>query len=194
MVDPPSVPEERLAAWHQRSDTTETPFSALGLTVSARILLYEDARLRETIRAGTGVDRTWRFYLASRLRLSPSPPMTRALEDLVASRANRGFVDRLTEQGFVAVERVDRRSLRIGGEEARLFQYDARCRIEDLTLAVDGWLAVWAPDADFRLAGGAYPTGVAERPDDGGVAATLDEQFDPQTFRSELFELIRDTR
>jgi hypothetical protein len=189
MVDPPSVPEDRLAGWRCASDTTETPFSTPGLTVTARIRLYEDDRLRAAVRERAGVDRSWRFFLATRLGLTPSPPVTAALRGLVASRASRGFADRLTDRGFEAVERVERRSLRVGADDARLFGYDARCRIDGVALSVDGWLAVWAPDGDFRLAGGAYPVAVVDG--EGGPADALADCLDPSAFRSELFELVR---
>lgn len=189
MVDPPSVPDDLLTDWRRAGDTAETPFAAPGLTVTAHIRLYEDDRLREAVRERTGVDRSWRFFLATRLELTPSPPVTGALRGLVASRASRGFTERLEDRGFEAVERVERRSLRVGDSDARLFGYDARCRIDGVTLSVDGWLAVWAPDRDFRLAGGAYPTAVVD-----GAGATVDalaDCLDPSAFRSELFELVR---
>jgi len=189
MVDPPSVPEDRIADWRCVGDTTETPFAAPGLTVTARIRLYEDDRLRAAVRERTGIDRSWRFFLATRLELTPSPPVTGALRGLVASRASRGFADRLGDRGFDAVERTERRTLRVGDDDARLFGYDARCRVDGLTLAVDGWLAIWAPDRAFRLAGGAYPTAIVGG--EGDAADALADCLDPSAFRSELFELIR---
>lgn len=193
MVELPSVPEGRLTDWRQADDLTDTPFSAPGLTVTARILLYEDDRLRAAVRERTGVDRSWRFFLATRLELAPSPPVTGALRGLVASRASRGFADRLEDRGFDAVDRVERRTLRIGDHDARLFGYDARCRVDGVTLSVDGWLAVWAPDRAFRLAGGAYPTGVVDASDDR-TADALRDCFDPSAFRADLFALLRETR
>jgi hypothetical protein len=193
MVEPPSVPTEQLTDWRRTTDATETPFSALGLTVTARFLLYEDERLRTAIREETGVDRTWRFFLAARLTLDPTPPVTRTLRNLVANRASRGFVDRLSEREFGAVERVDRRPLRVGGEAARLFQYDARCRVDGLTLPVTAWLAVWAPGSDFRMAGGAYPTGVDSGAAEDTLADSIESRLDPTGFRSELFDLVRAT-
>ena len=189
MVDPPSVPDDPLADWRHAGDTTETPFAAPGLTVRAHIRLYEDDRLREAVRERTGVDRSWRFFLATRLELTPSPPVTGALRGLVASRASHGFADRLGDRGFEAVERVERRSLRVGDEDARLFGYDARCRVDGVALSVDGWLAVWAPDRTFRLAGGAYPTAVVDGA--GPTADALADCLDPAAFRAELFELVR---
>lgn len=189
MVDPPSVPGDRLAEWRHAGDTTETPFAAPGLTVTARIHLYEDDRLRDTVRERTGVDRSWRFFLATRLELTPRPPVTAALRGLVASRASRGFADRLEDRGFESVERVERRRLRVGDDDARLFGYDAHCRVDGVSLSVDGWLAVWAPDRAFRLAGGAYPTAVVDG--EGETADALADCLDPSAFRSELFELVR---
>ncbi|MFB6195527.1 MAG: hypothetical protein ABEI80_05105 [Haloplanus sp.] len=192
MVTPPDVPADRLADWRRASDRTETPFSAAGVTVTARVLVYEDERLREAIRARTSVDRSWRFFLAARLELDPSPPVTGALRRLVASRASRRFADRLDDRGFTAVDRTERRSLRVGDADARLVRYDARCPDEGVTLAVDGWLAVWAPDRAFRLAGGAYPTSVVDT-DAATLATALRDRLDPSAFRTDLFELIRKT-
>ncbi|MFB6103390.1 MAG: hypothetical protein ABEJ73_12610 [Haloplanus sp.] len=196
MVAPPSIPNERLTDWRRTSDAMETPFSAGGVTVTARILCYEDDRLRDAVRERTGIDRGWRFFLAARLTLDPAPPVTSALRGLVAARASHGFVDRLTERGFAAVDCVERRSFRIGDEDARLFGYDAQCRVDGVTLSVDGWLAVWAPDRTFRLAGGAYPTGVdrVASTTPQGAADALAEHLEPSTFRAELFDLIRGVR
>ncbi|WP_248896690.1 hypothetical protein [Haloplanus halobius] len=71
MVAPPAVPSERLTDWRQASDGTETPFSAAGVTVTAHVLVCEDDTLREAIERRTGVDRSWRFFLAP---VSNSPP------------------------------------------------------------------------------------------------------------------------
>lgn len=191
MAAPPSVPTERLADWRRADETTETLFSAAGVTVTARLLTYEDDRLRSRVRERTGVDRSWRFFLAARLELTPSPPSPRALRRLVATRAGRGFVDRLEDRGFEAVDRVERRSLRVGESDARLLGYDARCRIAGIMLSVDGWLATWAPDREFRLAGGAYPTAVVDGEGEGEVAEALADCLDPAAFRTELFELVR---
>jgi hypothetical protein len=193
MVDVPSVPADRLEDWRRADDATETLFSAAGVTVTARLLRYEDDRLRARVRERTGVDRSWRFFLAARLELTPQPPVTGALRGLVASQASRGFADRLEDRGFDAVDRVERRTLRIGDHEARLFGYDARCRVAGVTLSVDGWLATWAPDRAFRLAGGAYPTGVVDASDDE-TAAALRDCFEPSAFRADLFALLRATR
>ncbi|WP_435066802.1 DUF6517 family protein [Haloplanus sp. C73] len=189
MVAPPSVAAD-LDDWRRVSDGTETLFSAGGVSVEARVQVYEDDHLRAAVRERTGVDRSWRFFLVARLELSPSPPISGPLRGLVASRASRGFADRLETRGFERVERRERRTLRIGDDEARLFGYDAHCRVADLDLSVDGWLAVWAPDEAFRLAGGAYPTGVDG---EGETAAALTDCLDPSAFRSELFELLRAT-
>jgi len=192
MVTPPSVPTEHLTDWRCADDTTETLFSAGGVTVTARLLLYEDDHLRSRVRERTGADRSWRFFLAARLELAPRPPVTGALRGLVASQASRGFANRLEDRGFDAVDRVERRTLRIGNHDARLFGYDARCHVDGVTLSVDGWLATWTPDRDFRLAGGVYPTGIVQSADDE-TADALRDCFDPSTFRADLFALLRGT-
>jgi len=154
MIAPPSVPHDLLADWRATDDTTETPFSAAGVTVTARLRLYEDDRLRARVRDYASVDRSWRFFLAARLELAPRPPVTRALRDLVASRASRGFADRLEGRGFEAVDRTERSSLRTADHEARLFGYDARCRVDGIALSVNGnRVATTRTDGD-----GAYAT------------------------------------
>jgi hypothetical protein len=64
-----------------------------------------------------------------------------------------------------------------------------------VTLSVDGWLAAWTPDRTFRLAGGAYPTGVVDA--DASMADSAVESLaaclDPGSFREELFALVRAT-
>lgn len=190
MVAPPSVPDAHLDGWRRTADAEETLFSAVGLTVSAHTLLYEDDRLRAAVRERTGLDRSWRFFLAGRLELTPSPPVTGALRGLVSARASRGFADRLEDRGFVDVDVVERRSFRVGDDDARLYGYDAQCPVDDVTISADGWLAVWAPDRSFRLAGGWYPTGVE---DDGETGARLADLLDPDGFREDLLALIRGT-
>jgi hypothetical protein len=192
MVAPPAVPDELLAEWRRANDTSETPVAPPGVTVSARVLVFEDDALRTAVRDRAGVDRSWRFFLAARLSVSPTPPIPGTLRGLVATRAGRDFADRLEARGFTDVDRTERRSIRVGDDDATLYRYDARCRVGGVTLSVDGWLATWVPDRDLRLAGGAYPTGVADAADPDAAAA-LRELLDPDTFRSELFELIRGT-
>lgn len=192
MVASPSVPDERLSGWRQVDDSTETPFDAPGVTVSARLLLFADDTLRTAIQDRAGVDRTWRFFLAARLSVSPTPPVPGTLRGLVATRAGHDFADRLDARGFTDVDRAERRSFRVGDDDATLFRYDALCQVEGVTLSIDGWLATWVPDRDVRLAGGAYPTAIVDAADPDAAAA-LRDTLDPAAFRSELFELLRET-
>jgi hypothetical protein len=192
MVAPPSVPDERLSDWRQIDDSTETPFDAPGVTVSARLRLFADDTLRTAIQDRAGVDRMWRFFLAARLSVSPTPPVPGTLRGLVATRAGHDFADRLDARGFTDVDRAERRSFRVGDDDATLFRYDALCQIEGVTLSIDGWLATWVPDRDVRLAGGAYPTAIVDAADPDAAAA-LRDTLDPAAFRSELFDLLRET-
>ncbi|MFC6726567.1 hypothetical protein ACFQE1_19800, partial [Halobium palmae] len=74
MNPPPTVPDGRLDGWRLVEESTDTPFDVRLLRVVAHTAVYEDADLRETIRDRTGVDGRWRFFLASRVTLEPTPP------------------------------------------------------------------------------------------------------------------------
>ncbi|MFC5366297.1 hypothetical protein [Salinirubrum litoreum] len=198
---PPTLPDDRLTGWRQVEQTTDTPFSIGPVSVTATTVVYEDERLRRTLRAATDIDDRWRFFFASRLAISPATPPSGALRRLVTDRARRGFRDRLRDRGFESPTERGRRTIRIDGTDAEVTAYDATCRLGDLRLSVVGWLAVWPDDAEFLLAGGAYPTAVAasglEAGDDRGAAdstAALAGELTPDTFRDELFSLIRATR
>ncbi|KTG10216.1 hypothetical protein AUR64_11565 [Haloprofundus marisrubri] len=222
-VPPPSVSESRLRGWQQVESSVERPFDAGILRVTAHTAVYERNVLRAADAAAdtaddshvadaaddadrTAAPRIRRFFVASRLQLTPRPPASRALWRLVADRSMAGFETELRERGFLAVDRVDERRFDVRGTEARLARYDARSRVDGVVVSVQGWLAVWpaGEPGEFLLAGGAYPTGVNESATDDEAttqnreetktAASLSEAFDPKRFRTELFALIRATR
>jgi hypothetical protein len=189
VTDAPPVDPDRIEGWRRTETTTETVFDLAGVEVTTATAVYEDPALRERMRAATGVDRTWRFFFATRVKV-PGPKGSRVLRRLVVDRATAGFVDRLRSQGFADVCEAERRRLRVGDAAARAVRYEAVCRVDELAVDTHGWIAVW-PDGDgFRLAGGAYPTAVRSAPaTDADLAALLD----PETFRTDLFDLIRAT-
>ncbi|MFB6281359.1 MAG: hypothetical protein ABEH40_05025 [Haloferacaceae archaeon] len=188
MTDPPPVDPGPLSGWRRTETTAETVLDLGPVSVTTATAVYEDPDLRERVREATGVDRTWRFFFATRVDV-PGSSDSAALRRLVTDRATAGFVDRLRERGFEDVDEAGRRRLRVGEREARAVRYDAVCRVEGFVVAVEGWIAVRPGEGGFVLAGGAYPRAVRSEPADAGLATLVD----PGAFREDLFELIRAT-
>jgi len=200
MSDPfPSVPTDALAdgGWCERERRRTTEFDAAVVTVKAATVVYEDRSLRDRVAEQTELDRLWRFFVASRLTVSPATGPSSALTRLVANRAHAGFADTLTERGFEGVRRVAPDAVdsceAALGDGSRVAGYDALCRLDGVAVRARGWAAVRPVDGAYLLVGGAYPTAVRtasdERTDDA-----LAEAFDPEGFREELFSLMRATR
>lgn len=194
----PSVPTDALAegGWCERDRRRTTEFDAAVVTVEAATVVYEDRTLRDRVAEETGLDRLWRFFVASRLTVSPatgpSPPLTR----LVANRAHAGFGDTLRARGFEGVRRVDPETVETAegalGDDSRVAGYDALCRLDGVAVRARGWAAVRPAGGAYLLVGGAYPTAVRTAPDEPTDDA-LAEAFDPDRFREELFLLMRTT-
>lgn len=194
----PSLPTEALAAggWRERERRETTAFDAAVVTVEAATVVFEGVDLRERIREATGLDRLWRFFVASRLALSPTTATSGALTRLVADRAHAGFADTLAERGFEGVRRApdgeaEDAATALGGA-ARVAGYEALCRLPDVGVRARGWAAVVPADGAYLLVGGAYPTAVRRAPDretESAVVGTLD----PDGFREELFDLMAAT-
>jgi hypothetical protein len=182
-VDPPS-------GWRTASTEVLTPFDVGLVSVRAHTVVLEDEALAEAVRDRTGVEATWRFFFASRLRIRPKTSQSKALTNLVTERANRGFVDQLRDKGFEGVESAESRRFAVRDSDATLTRYRAEVPAADRRVGVEGYLAVWPEDDEFLLAGGAYPRSVP----DGEHAAELRACFDPEQFRDELFDLVRSTR
>lgn len=193
MASSPAVASERIDGWRRVDERVDTPFDIRLVKVTAATTVYEDPDLAAAIREAAGVDGPGRFFLTSRVSLQPQPPMSGTLRKLVTDRVARDFASQLQDRGFTAVERTDERPFSVAGADARLVAYDGVCPVGGLTLDVQGWLAVWAVDGDFVLAGGAYPTRVRES-DDELAGETLQERLRPKQFRDELFELVRAVR
>lgn len=196
MTTSPAVASEHIDGWRLVDERVDTPFDIRLVTVTAATAVYEDPDLASAVRDATGTDAPGRFFLTSHVSLQPRPPASGALRRLVTDRVARDFADQLRERGFARVEQTDERSFSIAGADARLVAYDGQCPVGDLTLDVQGWLAVWEVDGDYFLAGGAYPTGVRGGGDAEAVAGreTLEKQLEPGRFREELFELVRSVR
>ncbi|WP_277555635.1 hypothetical protein [Halobaculum limi] len=193
----PSPPPDAIAAgrWRERSREETTAFDAKVVTVEAATLVFEDVALRERLANAIGLERVWRFFVASRLTLSPATKPSVALTGLVANRAFTGFADTLGERGFEGVRRT--RDADGDGpavdDDARTAGYDALCRLDGVSVRAKGWAALRPVGGSYLLVGGAYPTAVREAPDDGATDA-IEAAIDPDRFREELFALMRATK
>ena len=193
-VPEPALPVDRLRedGW-VRIESDQRVLARLPVvTVHGNTVVYGDDQLRERVTDASGCDRPWRFFFATRVALSPSPPgsIPSMVARIVRSRVRDGFADRLRERGFTDVAQSRRDELRVrSGEHASLTGYRARdsltCKDGQADLPVEGWVTVWNHDGTFYVAGGAYPVV------DLGDVLGIDIGTDPGTFRTELFELIR---
>lgn len=189
----PSPPTDALAAggWCERERRERTAFDAKVVTVDAATVVYEDVDLRERLREATGVDGLWRFFVASRLTLSPASAPSRALTSLVANRSHAGFADILRERGFEGVRRHDDPDADLGGDTT-LAGYEALCRLDGVAVRARGWAGVRPVERSYLLVGGAYPTAVRDAPAED-VRSAIVSELDVDEFQSELFELMRAT-
>ncbi|SFR50153.1 hypothetical protein [Halorubrum sodomense] len=167
-MEPPVVPRDRLDGWTLVAETTERPFEAGPVSVTAGTIRYE----RETPPPRP-------FFFASRLRISPGAGPNPALTRLVESRAREGFRDRLADRRITGLEHRDDRPLDVddpNASRATLSVFHGRCAVDGERVPVEAPLAVWT-SGEYLLAGGAYPTG------DGSEAT-----------RRELLALVRGVR
>ncbi|MFC7186931.1 hypothetical protein [Halorubrum yunnanense] len=163
-MDPPVVPADRLDGWRRVTETTDRPFAAGPVSVTASTVRYE--------RADAPVPRP--FCFASRLRIRPETAPNAALTRLVERRAREGFRDRLAERDIEAVERRGDREVAVddpAGSRATLWTFRGDCRTDGTdrkdddgdtgeggpgdAIPIEALLAVWATD-EYLLAGGAY--------------------------------------
>lgn len=193
----PAVPEDQLDAggWTLVEEREETLFRLPTAQVRGYTSLYEDGDLREAVERAADVDRQWRFFFATRLSFVPplAPGVGPAmLTPTVQSEARRQFASDLRERGFEDVSRGRTERIRVrSGGRAHLQSFEARLPVGVggiATLDVEGWLGVWTTAGEFRLAGGAYPTGLPELGDALGVP----DLPDAGDCREELWRLIRD--
>ncbi|EMA72308.1 hypothetical protein [Halorubrum distributum] len=149
-MEPPAVPSDRLDGWTLVAETTERPFEAGPVSVTAGTTRYE----RETAPPRP-------FFFASRLRITPDAGPNPALTRLVESRACEGFRDRLADREITDLARRDERRLDLadpGALRATLTVFHGRCAVDGERVPVEALLAVWEA-GEYLLAGGAYPTG-----------------------------------
>lgn len=186
-LTPPTLPQNLADDWTEVSATTETVMQVQSLDVSVATRVYDDEHLREAVADAGGPDTTLRFCFVGECSV-PRTDHSGPLAKLVTNRAKAGFVDRLADRGFEAVRETGRRSVR---DDGTAFGYEARCPLAGVTVGVEGWLAVSSGEAgSFVLVGGAYPTGVLSAEDAGAVDA-LRAHLDPESFRADLFEIVR---
>lgn len=178
MTDPyPTVDPD--GAWRE-TDRSRSVLADPGPTrVRGHTLVFEPAD--DAALAGPG-----RFAFASALSFDvPLPPgLAPTVRPMVVSAAEGAFADRLRERGLANVDRHRRERLRTdAGHRARLRRFTAECDREGDSppVPVEGWLAAWAVDGQFRVAGGAYPTG--DPLGDGSVS--------PGRYREELLGFVR---
>lgn len=195
----PHVPASLLEGWTQTDAVTETVFRLPAAKVVGHTLVYEDSDIRTAVRTATdgNLDRMWRFFFATRLSFTPPlPPAVgpMAVFSAVCKQAESTFTDILSERGFRDVSSGTRQRIRVDtGDRARLRAFSATldAPLPDggtQELPIDGWLAVWTTDEEFRLAGGAYPVRPLDEFLDLDLASVA---TDPGTFRSESIALIR---
>ena len=188
---PPHVPDARLdsGGWRLVEDATATPYDGV-VTVVTRTLVYEDAGLRARLRDAAGVDRSVRFFLGSRVRVSPLPVPASLLRTRVARESADSFVTRLRDAGMRGVRERDAGGRTLGGARAFAVEYAGTVTVGDAVLDVAARIAARTVRREFVVTGGAFPTGVRG---DGEAAAALSGLFDPASYRAELAALMRDT-
>ncbi len=147
-MEPPAVPTDRLDGWERVERTTERPFTAGPVSVTAGTVRYE--------RTDRPDPRPFAF--ASRLRIRPETPPNAALTGLVERRARSGFRDRLADRDIGSIEIQDQRTVAVDDPEAApaaLVTYRGRCVLDDARIPIEALIAVWEA-GEYLLAGGGY--------------------------------------
>lgn len=210
----PEIPGELLDGWEERVREKSTVFRIPTASVIGRTVLYEDSILRDAIAAAGFADLLasedegdrlidtdgggyWRVFFAT--TVSFRPPLTpgigpTSLRPTIVTEARRSFQRDLESRGFEGVERGSSQRVRTeSGDRASLVKYTATYPLADAptdALDVEGWLAVWEHEGDFRIAGGVYPTNGV---DDllAGLDTAERPRTDPNEYRDDLLGLIR---
>lgn len=213
-VADPIVPADRLDAggWTLAEERTEPLFEMPGVTVRGRTRLYEDAALRDRLRAAAGVDLIPRFFFATRLSVTPSLSAGAAsvVKPTVVTEARRRFAGDLRDRGFEGVESGRTETIRVrSGDRARLTEYRARVPLSPSPAAgsVDGSAGEaenttdaeraeeTGGDLDLDVSGllAVWATGGEFRLAGGAYPRRGVERFgvDAGDYREELVELIR---
>ena len=174
-MEPPVVPSDRLDGWRCVEVTTDRPFTAGPVSVTAGTARYEQ----------TDVPNPRPFFFASRLRIRPATAPNRALTHLIKRQARSVFCNRLGDRDIEVIERRDDREISIDDPDASratLSTFRGVCHPTDdsaETVPVEAMLAIWEA-GEYLLCGGAYPL------NDGAAAADAG--------RRELLGLLRGVR
>lgn len=219
MSDPyPQVAEDVLSGtpFEEVGRTEDTLFRTPTAAVTGHTLVYDDTALSDALAAAEADDvlagvaeaggdwlvdvedaattALWRFAFATRLSFRPplAPGIGPAsMLPTVRTEARRSFADELAARGAVDVDRGRSQRMRTdAGDRARLVKYTGHIPLSDgHAFDIEAWLAVWAPDTTFRIAGGAYPT--------QGLDALLESlpeperpETNPRVFRDDLLDVV----
>jgi hypothetical protein len=151
------VPDRVREEWHHVETVAETVLRLLGMRVETRTELYEDRTLRERVEEATGIDRLWRFFVATGVSFPERRPAESALlTGLVVSKVDTAVRETMTDHGFEEVTRRSRRTTTLGDREVTLLTYGAVVPVEGRRVPMEGLVAVWA-DGGYHVAGGGYP-------------------------------------
>lgn len=193
------------------------------LTASTRTLLYEDTTLRTEIADETlgRADAQLATFFATRATFDPDITSLPAgagrqqLLDRVERQSRRAFTSRMEQAGLTGVERVDEETMETAsGAEARLTNFEAayafdgfsvgfgdrKITIDGGEIPVAGHLAAWIGDDSVLVTGGAYPAEnfareVTKTPSEAiSLTVDVDLGLDPETYREELFGLMKRVR
>ena len=192
----PSVPPLDERGWELTDEREEVRFELPTMRVLANTVVYDDADLRDRVRAATDVDTSWRFFFATRLGFEPPlPPLTgtASVYGSVRREARTAFVADLEQRGIDGVERGRTERMRTETRDrVSLTRYRGTRRVdldgETVDVPVAGVLGVWTHDGSFRLAGGGYPSQSL------ATLVSSAPETDPTAHRDELLALVRETR
>ena len=191
------------------------------VTATTVTRVYEDAALRATVRDRTlgQVDARLASFFASRVSFDPDLASLPAgvgraeLLDRIETQASNAFEGRLRSAGLTEIERAGSGSLDVeSGAEARRLDYEAAYAFDGFSfplsaekkltvgggsLSVAGHLATWYANGSVLVAGGAYPAEnfaqtVEKSPTEAiDVAVDIDLGLEPERYRTELMDLVR---
>lgn len=195
MPAPPAVPESRLAeaGLTLAEESVEVIFELSKVRVTGATRRYEDAVTREALRGATGgeIDRTVRFFAATRLEFRPSLPPggISAIAPMIRSEAIATFETRLEDRGLIEVRRrrTDRRT--VDDATVHLATFAA---VDPGTgsrrLPLECWIAVRTDDQPVVVTGG-YPAEPLSRSFDLSAGEKRLDRGRAE-YREEYFELL----
>ncbi|MFB6094945.1 MAG: hypothetical protein ABEJ71_00635 [Halodesulfurarchaeum sp.] len=221
----PDVPEEQLEAggWKQRSvnrgrTVLNRNFGPVSVKAVASSVVYTDVELSRTVAERTlgMVDATLAMFFATRIDMAPAidelGPIQEKVERLIMDTAGQKLRTRLQGVGLEDVTKTGTGTLTVDtGQEARLRTYRANYPVPDFTfpvtdgttvtipgtdLAIEALLAVWASDAGYLVAGGAYPAENYSKSISRDLSSAITVSVDidlglrPSAYRTEVRDLM----